>query len=189
MDCTRCKTKGCRNSEPCINRSAEYLDWYLSDENRHCVKAASKLIDDGRAGTLTRFEEIVEYCRLRGYGKVGVAYCYGMESEAALLRAGLEREGIKPVMVSCTIDGISESQADPDKTSSAVSCNPLGQANLLNASGVPLTILMGLCLGHDILLQKNLSMDFTTFAVKDRVTAHRPLYGLPGYTPPEDVPT
>ena len=60
-------------------------------------------------------------------------------------------------------------------------------ANILNSSGVQFTILMGLCLGHDILLQKNLNMDFTTFIVKDRVTKHNPLLGLPGFQPAEDT--
>ena len=37
---------------------------------------------------------------------------------------------------------------------------------------------MGLCLGHDILLQKTLLTDFTTFVVKDRVLKHNPLLAL-----------
>lgn len=50
------------------------------------TKAASELNDNGRAGTLTRLEEIVEYSKLRGYSSIGVAYCYGMEKEAILYR-------------------------------------------------------------------------------------------------------
>lgn len=180
MDCTKCTLKGCRKSEPCLDRSGEYLGNYSLPDIQHCTKAASKLIDNGRAGTLTRLEEIVEYSKLRGYTSIGVAYCYGMEKEAILLRKYLEQEGFKPVMVSCTVDGIKESQIDTSKTKNTVSCNPLGQANILNSSGVQFTILMGLCLGHDILLQKNLKMDFSTFIVKDRVTRHNPLLGIPG---------
>jgi uncharacterized metal-binding protein len=180
MDCTRCTLKGCRKSEPCKDRSEEYLHSYSLQENQACTKAASALIDNGRAGTLTRLEEIVEYSRIRGYKDLGVAYCYGLEKEAVLLRKYLEAEGIHPVMVSCTVDGVRESQLDPSKTNCTVSCNPLGQANVLNSSGVPLTLLLGLCLGHDILLQKNLKMDFTTFVVKDRVTKHNPIIGIPG---------
>lgn len=183
MDCTKCTVKGCRKSEPCFDRSDEYLKNYSSEENQLYTKTASKLIDNGRAGTLTRLEEIVEYSRLRGYTKIGVAYCYGMEKEAGLLRKYLEGEGFKPAMVSCTVDGIKESQLDSGKTNNTVSCNPLGQANILNSSGVRFTILMGLCLGHDIILQKNLKMDFTTFIVKDRVKKHNPLLGIPGFKP------
>ena len=73
---------------------------------------------------------------------------------------------------------MTESDVDSDKTSRTVSCNPIGQATVLNSAGVSLTLLMGLCLGHDILLQKHLNMDFTTFIVKDRVNGHNPLQAL-----------
>lgn len=187
MDCTKCTIKGCRKAQPCSDRSSEYIDKYYSEENGAYTKSASLLIDNGRAGTLTRIEEIVEFSKQRGYSKLGVAYCYGLEKEAVLLRKHLENEGFKPVMVSCTVDGIKESQLDPSKIKNTVSCNPLGQANILNSSGVEFTILMGLCLGHDILIQKNLKMDFTTFIVKDRVLKHNPLLGLPGISPAEDI--
>ncbi len=178
MDCTKCSYKGCRNGNPCTGEGESYLDEYRDGENRACVKAASALVDNGRAGTLSRLEEIVEYFFLRGYRKLGVAYCYGLEKEAALLRKYLEKRGIDSAFVSCTVDGLTEAQLDPDKNDCAVSCNPLGQAHALGKAGVDLTLLMGLCLGHDILLQKHLRMDFTTFAVKDRVFGHDPLRAL-----------
>lgn len=187
MDCTICSIKGCRKQDPCFDRSHEYIKNYASTEYRVYTKTASELIDNGRAGTLTRLDEIVEYCHLRGYTKIGVAYCYSMEKDALLLRNYLKQNNLKPAMISCTVDGIKESQIDTKKTNNVVSCNPLGQANILNSSGVEFTILMGLCLGHDILLQKNLNMDFTTFVVKDRVLNHNPLLGLPDHQPVEDT--
>ena len=187
MDCTKCTLKGCRKSSPCTDRSNDYLENYTSKENLDYTKTASRLIDNGRAGTLTRIEEIIEYSKLRGYKHIGVAYCYGMEKEAVALRKYLQNASFKLTMVSCTVDGLKESQIDPDKTNDTISCNPLGQANVLNSAGVELTILMGLCLGHDIILQKNLTMDFTTFIVKDRVKKHNPLLGLPDYEASEDL--
>lgn len=186
MDCSVCSIKGCRKQEPCSDRRHDYIEKYASPEYQIYTKAASQLIDNGRAGTLTRLNEIVEYCQLRGYKKIGVAYCYSMEKDSLLLRNYLRQNNLKPAMISCTVDGIKESQIDPQKTNNVVSCNPLGQANILNSSGVEFTVLMGLCLGHDILLQKNLKMDFTTFVVKDRVLQHNPLLGLPGHQPIED---
>ncbi len=186
MDCTKCSYKGCRTSDPCSDQSESYLAQYSRTDIQARTQAASQLIDNGRAGSLTRLEEIIEYCALHDDDRVGVAYCYGLEKEAELLRERLVSAGIRPIMVSCTVDGIWESQIDPGKSCETVSCNPLGQANRLNASGVSLTILMGLCLGHDILLQKHLKMDFTTFVVKDRVTGHHPLIGLPGIRSRED---
>lgn len=187
MDCTRCALKGCRFGSPCVDRSEEYLGLYQGEETYTTVKAASELVDGGRAGTLSRLEEIVEYAKLRGYRSLGVAYCYGMEKEAGLLQEHLKTNGFNIDMVSCTVDGVKEFQIDPSKEEESVSCNPLGQANVLNQSAAELTILMGLCLGHDILFQKQLNMDFTTWLVKDRVTKHRPLDALPGYKSPEDL--
>ena len=186
LDCTNCTQKGCRSGRPCTDNSAAYIGAYQTRGNAPVVRAASALVDGGRAGTLTRLEEIAEYCRIRGYRKIGVAYCYALETQADALKSYLQKEGFSPVMVSCTVDGVTESAIDPHKTDTSVSCNPIGQAEALSASGAEFAVLLGLCLGHDILLQKNLKMDHTVFAVKDRVTGHNPLLGLPGAQPPED---
>ncbi len=186
MDCTRCTSKGCRLSSPCFDRSSEYIEEYETDSVQSVTRAASKLVDDGRAGTLTRLEEIKEYAKLKSYRKIGVAYCYGLEKEAELLRNDLEQSGFQTEMTSCTVDSVPESKVNTTKEDSFVSCNPLGQANVLNHSGAEFAILMGLCLGHDILIQKSLKMDYTTWIVKDRVTSHRPMDALPGYHSKED---
>ena len=187
MDCTKCSTKGCRDTQPCVDHRDEYLSKYLVEDNQMVVQAASELIDYGRAGTLDRLEEIVEYAKIRKYQTVGVAYCYGLEKEAKLLQSYLSSKDFQTAMVSCTVDGITEKDINPQKENVAVSCNPMGQANVINGSGAEFAILMGLCLGHDILIQKQLNMDFTTWLVKDRVSQHRPLDGLPGYHGAEDL--
>ena len=178
MDCTKCRQKGCRQGTPCQNNRDDYVEEYRQPAQQVYVKAASALVDGGRAGTLNRLEEIIEFIKTMGYQKVGVAYCYGMEDQATLLRKRLEQAGFKPTMVSCTVDGITEDDVTPGKGSCSVSCNPIGQAEALNRSGADFVLLMGLCLGHDILLQKHLNMDFTTFVVKDRVFSHNPLAAL-----------
>jgi uncharacterized metal-binding protein/rhodanese-related sulfurtransferase len=187
MDCTKCTTKGCRDSQPCLDRREEYLHKYAVEDNQMIVRSASELVDYGRAGLLNRLEEIVEYAKSRNYKILGVAYCYGLEKEAKLLQTHLSNAGFQTAMISCTVDGVTEADINPAKTSQAVSCNPIGQANVINGSGAEFTILMGLCLGHDILIQKQLNMDFTTWLVKDRVSQHRPLDGLPGYHSTEDL--
>jgi len=187
MDCTKCTAKGCRITEPCNDRSAEYIDQYNTNEVQTITRAASELVDNGRAGTLNRLQEIVEYAKLKAFRVIGVAYCYGMEPEAVLLNDYLSKEGFKTVMTSCTVDGIGECDVNTTKKDQSVSCNPIGQANVLNSSGADFTILMGLCLGHDILIQKKLNMEYTTWIVKDRVTKHRPMDALPGYKSSEDL--
>lgn len=187
MDCSKCVVKGCRSFQPCSDESGEYLQRYHIEEVQNITKTASRLVDDGKAGTLNRLEEITEYAKLRGYRVLGVAYCYGMEQEAGLLREYLQKEGFKMLMVSCTVDGVPEYSVNTTTAGCSVSCNPLGQAHALNRLGAEFVILMGLCLGHDVLIQKNLEMDFTTWIVKDRVTMHRPMDALPGYLSAEDL--
>jgi uncharacterized metal-binding protein/rhodanese-related sulfurtransferase len=187
MDCTKCATKGCRDLQPCVDRREEYLHKYAVEDNQRIVQSASVLVDNGRAGTLNRLEEIVEYAKDRKYKTLGVAYCYGLENEAKILQTHLSNAGFQTAMVSCTVDGVTEADIDSKKSDQSISCNPLGQANVINGSGAEFTVLMGLCLGHDILIQKQLNMDFTTWLVKDRVSQHRPLDGLPGYHSTEDL--
>ena len=59
-------------------------------------------------------------------------------------------------------------------------CNPIAQARILNAEGMEMNIIMGLCVGHDMLFSKHSEAPVTTLVVKDRVTGHNPaavLYG------------
>ncbi|SHH35175.1 Protein of unknown function [Clostridium grantii DSM 8605] len=92
MDCTKCSLKGCRKLSPCFDRSNEYLENYSSEENQLYTKSASSLIDNGRAGTLTRIDEIIEYTKIHEYTHMGVAYCYGLEKEAVLLREYIQEQ-------------------------------------------------------------------------------------------------
>jgi len=54
-------------------------------------------------------------------------------------------------------------------------CNPIGQATFLNQKKTDLNIIIGLCIGHDILFSNHSKAPVTTLAVKDRVLAHNPL--------------
>ncbi len=53
-------------------------------------------------------------------------------------------------------------------------CNPIGQALVLNDFETDLNIIVGLCVGHDILFTRYSRSPVTTFIVKDRVTGHNP---------------
>lgn len=181
MDCTQCTPKHCRTTSSC---GAEQFDRevlaveYAEDENQQVVQAAASLVDDGKAGTLSRLEEIIAFAKSMNYKKIGLAYCYGMESEARALKELFRKEGLRLHTVSCTVGGLPQSSVHTSSCNLHVSCNPLGQAHQLNSDRTDFVILMGICLGHDILLQRNLAADFTTFVVKDRVFQHQPLAAL-----------
>lgn len=181
MDCTNCVAKSCRDSESCGNEKFEtkvVITDYHKPRNQKILQAAASLVDNGKAGNLSRLQEIIAFIKTMDYKKVGLAYCYGMEKDAKLLKKIFKTEEIRLQTVSCTVGGINQNEIDNNNCTEKVSCNPIGQAKQLNSSSVDFVLIMGICLGHDILLQRNLKADFTTFVVKDRVFSHAPLKAL-----------
>ncbi len=175
MSCTTCRNKACRTqARDCFDVKAPSLEAYAAPQTRQIALAASRLIDNGRAGTLDRLEEIIEYCRDMGYSRVGVAYCFGFPELAERLQSRLKQAGLTPIMVQCTAGGVREREIDESKTKDTVSCNPAGQARVLEKRGAQFVIEMGLCMGHDVILHQELEVPFTTFLVKDRVHDHHP---------------
>ena len=59
-------------------------------------------------------------------------------------------------------------------------CNPIAQARILNRVGTDMNVIMGLCVGHDMLFTKHADAPTTTLVAKDRVTGHNPVAVLNG---------
>lgn len=59
-----------------------------------------------------------------------------------------------------------------------MSCDPLYQAQLLNEARCDLNIVMGLCVGHDILFQRAAEAPCTTLVVEDRALCHNSVAAL-----------
>ncbi|MFO7982375.1 MAG: DUF1847 domain-containing protein, partial [Desulfuromonadales bacterium] len=59
-------------------------------------------------------------------------------------------------------------------------CNPIAQARLLNEARTDMNIIVGLCVGHDMLFSKYSDAPVTTMVAKDRVTGHNPVSVLYG---------
>ncbi len=179
MGCTACRSKECRTSgRDCFGVHDASLEVYAREDVRPGVLAASGLVDGGRAGTLDRLEEVIEYAQRLGYVRVGVAYCFGLAELAKELEQRLRAAGLSPVMVQCSAGGVREREIDPGKQVETVSCNPVGQALTLQQQGAQFVLEMGLCMGHDVLLHQHLQVPFTTFLVKDRVYEHAPAKAL-----------
>ena len=182
MNCTNCNDKVCiKHQNSCSQEdfdSKEIINQYRELPNSKIVVAAAQLVDNHRAGKLARIDEIIEFAQTMDYKKIGLAYCYGMELYAAAIRALFIEKGFLVSAVSCSVGGLEQSETNASSCINKVSCNPLGQAQQLNSENVDLTLIIGICMGHDILLQRNLKMDFTTFVVKDRVHHHNPLMAI-----------
>ncbi len=181
MDCTKCNSKNCRLTKSCNAQKFddhELLETYHLPNNQKIVQAAAMLVDNGRAGTLSRLQEIIEFSKSMDFKRIGLAYCYGMEVDAALVAQILRESGLKTIPVSCTTGGFKQSDVNDKSEINKVSCNPLAQAEQLNSESVDFTITMGLCLGHDIIFQKQINSYTTTLIVKDRVHNNNPIKAL-----------
>jgi uncharacterized metal-binding protein len=134
----------------------------------------------------TRVEDLVALARLMGWTKVGIATCIGLLNECQQLSDILAAQGLEPFSACCkagSIDKLALGLEENDKVRPGTfepACNPIAQARILNAEGMEMNIIMGLCVGHDMLFSKHSDAPVTTLVVKDRVTGHNPaavLYG------------
>ena len=184
MNCLTCKTKSCRKTVSCGAESfdiPEALRNYHAAENQQIIQVAAQLVDNKRAGTLSRIQELIEFAQSMHYKRIGLAYCYGMEALAAKVRDIFTKAGLSTIGVSCTVGAFSQSMVNEKSTLSGVSCSPLNQAEQLTAQNVDLAVVIGLCMGHDILFNQYFHGDVTTLVVKDRPFNHNPILGIEAY--------
>ena len=134
----------------------------------------------------TRVEDTIAFARLMGYKKIGMATCIGLLDEAQRLADILTAQGLEPVSVCCkagSIDKMELGLKEDDKVRPGTfepACNPIAQAEICNTIGTDMNIIVGLCVGHDMLFNKYSAAPVTTLIVKDRVTGHNPIAVLYG---------
>lgn len=134
----------------------------------------------------SRVEDTIALAKLMGYKKIGVATCIGLLDESERLCNILQAQGLEPYSACCKAGSIDKMKLDlkeEDKVRPGTfepACNPIAQAQILNTEEMDMNIIMGLCVGHDMLFNKYSAAPVTTLVVKDRVTGHNPaavLYG------------
>lgn len=136
-----------------------------------------------------RLLEIIKFSKLMGWMDLGVAFCGGLSNEAGRVVEILEEAGfrVRSVVCSCgSVDKtrfgvpkehkISNLRGEPERFEAG--CNPIVQAEVLNSEDLDLHIIVGLCIGHDILFTRNSEAAVTTLISKDRVTGHNPAASL-----------
>ena len=136
-----------------------------------------------------RILEIIKFSEMMGWSRTGIAYCAGLTKEARRIVEIFESAGYEVYSVRCkcgsvdkTVLGVPKEHkiaslhGDPDKFEAG--CNPIVQAEVLNSETLDLHIIVGLCIGHDILFTKYSKAPVTTLIVKDRVTGHNPVASL-----------
>ena len=134
----------------------------------------------------TRVEDTVALAKLMGWRRVGLATCIGLLSETEELSRILAAQGLDPLSVCCkagSIDKLRLGLGEEDKVRPGTfepACNPIAQAELCNRAGTDVNLIVGLCVGHDMLFTKHSRAPVTTIVCKDRVTGHNPVAVLYG---------
>lgn len=123
----------------------------------------------------SRVEEIIAFSKTAGYKKIGIAHCISVTGEARRLEEIL-KENFKTARVNCKVGGISK--GDLIGMGWGTACNPIMQAEILNEEQTDLNIVMGLCVGHDMLFAKHSTAPSTTLIVKDEIHNNCPNKGL-----------
>jgi len=179
----QCRSDG----RDCYDVHGHSLDFYLTAPNAiRTVQSASALVDDGRAGTLDRVQEVIAFILHQNFRRIGVAACWSMKDTAREFCEELEQHGVIALPVWCTSGAVREREIDSHKDSDSVSCNPAGQAETMNRLQPDLVVEMGLCLGHDILFHQHLEVPHTVLAVKDRRHHHAPLSHFSSFRGPAE---
>ncbi len=134
----------------------------------------------------TRVEDTIALARLMGWKKIGIATCIGLLEETRQLDLILKAQGFESYSICCksgSIDKLDVGVKEEEKIRPHTfepACNPIAQAQILAEHGTDMNIIVGLCVGHDMLFAKHSVAPVTTMVVKDRVTGHNPVMALYG---------
>jgi uncharacterized metal-binding protein len=160
----------------------EVAERYKQPENQVTIQGWLELMNTARDPnnhkgkySWTRVDEIIEYARIRAMKRLGIATCGSMMLESRLLANILEHHGFDVVSVACLCG-----EVDPQDMgmSGDIFCNPILQAEVLNHENTELNIVMGLCVGHDILFLRYSKAETTPLVVKDISLGHNPVAAL-----------
>ena len=132
----------------------------------------------------TRIEDTIEFARMMGFKKLGIACCVGLRREGAVLESILKQNGFEVTSAICKTGAVPKEKLglnDKQKVRPGrfeAMCNSVAQAILLDSAGSQLNILVGLCVGHDAVFTKTSKAPVTTLIAKDRVLGHNPVAAL-----------
>lgn len=197
--CAHCAVKACYNNTKdkmppdCPMRHMEDYEGipelYNEGENHRIFLHSAGIEHDGYC-QWNRVYETIEFIKRMEYQHIGIAFCVGLQREAAIFDKLLRAHGIKTSSLICKNGGFDKNEfgvPDEGKLKGCgyeAACNPIAQARLLEKAGTDFNVVIGLCVGHDTLFFANTNTPFTVLLVKDRVTGHNPaaaLYGSEGY--------
>lgn len=195
-NCAACGKLNCMQSAPTAKRPdfcpmenfgeiiSGTITEYKEDPLKSTLALNSARIEGEGYGQWTRVQETVLFARRIGAKKIGIATCVGLLKESQMLARILEENGFEPVSVCCKTGGVDKTEIGLKQEEKILEgffesiCNPLAQARVLNEVGTDMNIMVGLCVGHDMLFLKEARAPTTVLVAKDRVTGHNPAAAL-----------
>ena len=187
MPCSTCDVRACIRgghypdtctADLCTPDMRDHLlELYAAPEYHAVMRAAYKTILQSTAAKWPRVQEIVTFAHIMGFTKIGIASCISFAHETEMLATLLRDEGFEVVDAMCKIGGLRKSDIGllEDGRRDGPLCNPAMQADALNNAGTDMNLVVGLCLGYDMLFNRFSKALCTTLAVKDQslgVSAH-----------------
>ncbi len=174
--CAACQAKDCIGGKDCFGAADQHRALYQDAQIARLHRAAGA-IEARHYCQEPRIREIMLLANELGYRKLGLAFCVGLAAEAEIIADILSQE-FELASVCCKACGIAKTslgleQIHPERDHETT-CNPAGQAALLNDAGTELNVACGLCVGHDAIFSMMSHAPVTTLIVKDRVLAHNP---------------
>jgi len=193
--CSECGLLNCYRRDKtfpdfCLTESADSqikaktLNRYKGKGQDARVARAAAEVEGTYYGKLTRVEEIIAFANRIGARRIGIATCIGLIQETRLFVKVLKAHGLKSYTVLCKAGSVDKTEIGiPEelkvkKGCFEAICNPILQAELLNAQNTDLNVIVGLCVGHDSLFNKHSKALVTTLITKDRVLGHNPAAAL-----------
>ena len=157
-------------AEDAAKEKEAVISMYDADDRR-----LMRTIVESKTPGVSRAQEIVNFAKCLGCQRLGIAHCAGVTKEAKVLEQMLS-DSFEVTRVDCKVFGLDAGELVAG--ASGATCNPVGQAKVLADANTELNIVMGLCLGHDLLFAKHSAAPATTLTVKDRVHDHNPIAAL-----------
>ena len=191
--CNVCTKIECRQDYPggipsycAANRFHEILERTKTEYSAlgtiDIYKAAARVVNKGVLNW-PRIQEAIEFAKELKLERIGFASCIALSRELRLVTQLFSGAGFHVVATACQIGRIPpEARGVTDLESQrGAMCNPIAQAEILNSEHTQLNFAMGLCMGHDILVNRFSEAPVSTLIVKDRITGHNPSAVLYSY--------
>ncbi len=173
IDCIHCPDKACLNGGECGYYPTVPLPRLLAVHHHQTLDVTADIAAEPER-ILCRISELVYFCLGMKYERIGLAFCTDLFSEAETVARLLGRF-VHVSSVCCKVGGELEGREEPLEGLPDPACNPIAMARILNEAKTDLNVILGLCMGCDVVFSQLSQAPVTTLFVKDRLLANNPI--------------